>query len=67
MIRTTFVSVLLAFMVSSAFAAEPGRLTGGEKYDIPHWFKQSFLEFAEDAADAAEADRHAMVFVHAPE
>jgi hypothetical protein len=51
----------------NAQSSAPGRITGGEKYEIPAWFKDSFLEFAEDAAQAAEADRHALVFIHAPE
>ena len=45
----------------------PGKFTGGVKYDIPEWFKDSFLELADDAAEAAAADRHAMWFIHAPE
>jgi hypothetical protein len=44
-----------------------GKLVGGVKYEIPGWFKDSFLELESDAAEAAEADRHAIVFVHAPE
>ena len=32
--------------------AQQGAITGGEKYDIPEWFKDSFLEIAEDALDA---------------
>ena len=56
--------VLVAF---GAAAQAAGTLTGGEKYDIPSWFKQSFLELAEDAEEAAEADKHALVFIHSPE
>jgi hypothetical protein len=44
-----------------------GTLTGGEKYEIPGWFKESFLEFSDDAGEAAEADKHALILVHAPE
>jgi len=58
--------LLLAFAIalSSVRAAEPGRVTGGTKYTIPAWFKTSFLELTEDAAEAAEADRHLMLFMH---
>ena len=58
-------SVLLATFACVTLAA--GTLTGGEKYEIPGWFKESFLEFADDAEEAAEADKHALVFIHSPE
>ena len=48
-------------------AEERGRLTGGIRYTLPDWFKQSFLELADDAAEAAEADKHVMLFIHADE
>ena len=56
---------MLAAFTSVTLAA--GTLTGGEKYQIPGWFKESFLEFSEDAVEAAEADKHALVFIHSPE
>jgi hypothetical protein len=57
--------VLLATFACVTLAA--GTLTGGEKYEIPGWFKESFLEFSDDAEEAAEADKHALVFIHSPE
>ena len=57
--------VMLAAFTSVTLAA--GTLTGGEKYQIPGWFKESFLEFSDDAVEAAEADKHALVFIHSPE
>ena len=56
-----------SLVANFAGATEPGRLTGGEKYEIPHWFKDSFLELADDAAEAAEADKHAVLFMYLDE
>jgi thioredoxin-related protein len=67
------VTVMLLFLallgggVLAASAAESGRLTGGIRYEIPAWFKTSFLDLAEDAAEAAEADKHVLLFMHLDE
>lgn len=37
-------------------------MTGGIAHEMPAWFKDSFLEIAEDAEEAGEADRHVMIF-----
>jgi hypothetical protein len=61
-------AVVLGALGASAVGAQPaGRMTGGQQYEIPEWFTQSFLDIADDAAEAAEADRHAMLFIHADE
>ena len=39
-----------------------GRITGGVPHQAPEWFKESFLEIAEDVDEATEADRHVMLF-----
>ena len=71
MMTRTLVSVLLAIALAApglnAADTPPGRLTGGEKYTVPGWFKESFLELSEDAAEAAQADRHLMLFMHLDE
>jgi thioredoxin-related protein len=60
---------LLLFVSTATHAANEavGKLTGGEKYVLPGWFKDSFLEMSEDASEAAEADRHLMLFMHLDE
>ena len=57
-----FILLTLA-TATGATATSPGKLTGGIAYQLPDWFKESFLELAEDAAEAAEADRHVMLFM----
>lgn len=62
--------ILVIALIVGAGAVEAqtvGTITGGEKYEIPEWFTQSFLDIADDAAEAAEADRHAMLFIHSEE
>ncbi|MCB1639519.1 MAG: thioredoxin fold domain-containing protein, partial [Thiothrix sp.] len=44
-----------------------GKVTGGEAYAIPDWFKQSFLDIAEDAEEAGAEGRHVMLFFHLDE
>ena len=65
MLRTIGLSILLALGLSSvAVAEEPrvGQVTGGAHHQMPDYFKESFLEFADDAEEAAEADKHVLLF-----
>ncbi|HEY5720603.1 MAG TPA: thioredoxin fold domain-containing protein, partial [Gammaproteobacteria bacterium] len=55
---------LLCLLAAAVAAAERGRLVGGSSYALPGWFKQSFLELADDASEAAEADKHVLLFMH---
>ncbi len=59
--------LLLGAFTAVTLSAETGRLTGGKRYEIPGWFKSSFLELADDAAEAAEADKHVMLYMHLDE
>lgn len=45
-------------------ATTPGKVTGGINYEIPNWFKESFLEIADDVEEAAEENKHVMLFMH---
>jgi thioredoxin-related protein len=44
--------------------ATPGKMTGGQAFHIPDWFKVSFLEIDEDAREASEAGKHLLLFMH---
>ena len=57
----------LGILLALEAVAATGRLTGGVRYQIPDWFKSSFLEFSEDAAEAGAAGRHVMLFLHLDE
>lgn len=54
-------------MPATAAEAPRGRLAGGQAYDLPGWFKKSFLDLREDAQEAGERGRHAMLFMHLKE
>jgi thioredoxin-related protein len=57
-------AALLLLAALPLCAQTTGRVTGGLQYEPPEWFKQSFLEIAEDVAEADEAGRHVMLFFH---
>lgn len=39
-----------------------GSIVGGVAHALPEWFKESFLEIADDVDEAAESGRHVMLF-----
>jgi len=51
-------------LAQTSAAPAAGRITGGVEYEPPEWFKESFLEIAEDVDEAKEAGRHVMLFFH---
>ncbi len=62
--------VLLAALAAAptvAAEAPKGRMTGGVVYDLPSWFKKSFLALRDDAKEAGAQGRHAMLFMHLKE
>lgn len=44
-------------------AAEKGKVSGGLAHSYPDWFKDSFLDFKEDASEAAEEGKHTILFM----
>ncbi|CAA6825773.1 MAG: thioredoxin SoxW [uncultured Thiotrichaceae bacterium] len=68
LIKTSFTLVMAClFFVPHAFAKEPeterGKVLGSVMPEHPSWFKESFLEIADDAAEAGEANKHAILFM----
>lgn len=53
----------LAGLGHTATAAQ-GKLTGGIASEHPDWFKESFLDIAEDVEEAGESGRHVLLFMH---
>ena len=53
-------------LVSIPQASEiaPGKSFGARSSEKPHWFKESFLEFEEDVAEAAASSRRVMIYFH---
>lgn len=56
--------VCCALFSLQAAVAETGKLTGGKQAEFPSWFKESFLDIASDAEEAAEAGKHVILFMH---
>lgn len=63
-------SLLLAFTLCSLStgalwaATPPGKIVGGKVSEHPAWFKESFLDIAEDVNEAAESGKHVILFMH---
>ncbi len=56
-----FFCLSIAFSTSSA-AAE-GKVTGGKMSSFPDWFKESFLDIAADVGEAADENKHVILFM----
>lgn len=54
--------VMLALMSASLPAAEKAELRGVGQFEIPAWFKNSFLDLPEDVAEAAREDKRLMLY-----
>lgn len=64
---TIFAMTVASFMPATAAEAPRGRLTGGQQYELPGWFKSSFLILNEDVEEATQQGRHLMLFMHLDE
>ena len=59
------IPLLFSLLPSTVFSEPPaGKMTGGTEVVYPAWFKESFLDFREDAAEAAAEDKHLLLFFH---
>jgi len=54
---------LLSFMMSAIQANTKGNFTGGSEHGMPQWFKASFMEFQDDVEEAADENKHVMLFM----
>ncbi len=57
-----FLLVLLTGQIWTAMAADRGRVTGGVPHEVPSYFKESFLEIADDVDEASEQGKHVLLF-----
>ena len=56
--------ILLGIASFPVTAVELGKGTGGISFETPDWFKDSFLEIAEDVEEATESGKHVLLFFH---
>ncbi len=54
---------LVGLWLPLAVSAE-GKVTGGKMSTHPEWFKESFLDIAEDVSEAAEGGKHVILFMY---
>lgn len=64
LLAATLLAALLAAALPPPAAASEGKIVGTAGYDIPPWFKDSFLDLEEDAIEAGDEGRHLLVFFH---
>ncbi len=57
-------AVLLPLQAVPANEHQTGRFYGAIQSEKPAWFKESFLEFEQDVAEAREAGRRVMLYFH---
>lgn len=55
---------LVLGLVLSGGSFATGKVTGGVMSQHPEWFKESFLDIAEDVEEAAEEGKHVILFMH---
>jgi thioredoxin-related protein len=65
-LRMAGMALVLSLCTLGVVQAEQarGKIVGGQVSEHPAWFKESFLDIAEDVDEAAAADRHLMLFLH---
>ncbi|MBT8434979.1 MAG: thioredoxin fold domain-containing protein [Gammaproteobacteria bacterium] len=63
---TTLLLLLLVISLQAGMASEVtmGKFRGAIPSEKPDWFKESFLEFEDDVAEAAAAGRRVMLYFH---
>lgn len=62
-ILSIFAVLMTLFFMSTNAYAQKGKVTGGLHHEMPDWFKESFLDMAEDIEEAKEEDKHVILFM----
>jgi len=56
------IALYLVALNASATELQRGTITGGVVHEAPEWFKESFLEIADDVDEATEENKHVLLF-----
>lgn len=68
MLRILITSLIFCFSTPLLMAAEPaqkrGEFKGANFFEMPPWFKQSFLDVSADVEEAAESGKRLMLYFH---
>jgi len=63
--KFVFIWVLSGLLsILQADNVKPGAYLGAESAETPGWFKESFLDFEEDVAEAATENKRVMIYFH---
>ncbi len=65
MVKNTLLALLLLLGTGQAMSADSpqrGSIVGGVEHQVPDWFKESFLEIADDVEEATDEGRHVLLF-----
>jgi len=63
---SSIICLILLFLLQPLSAEEKkhGQMLGAKTSEAPEWFKESFLEFEEDVAEATEEGKRVMLYFH---
>jgi len=65
--NATFLKILFLFSFVlcnlQANITPKGNFTGQSEHGMPQWFKESFMEFEDDVEEAADQNKHVMLFM----
>ncbi|WXU00179.1 MAG: hypothetical protein Ctma_0890 [Catillopecten margaritatus gill symbiont] len=56
--------LMLVSIINLPASAKEGKIIGGVTHSMLPWFKDSFLELAEDVDEAIESNKHVLLFFH---
>jgi len=56
--------IISLFLLLGQTTFASGKVTGGLMSKHPSWFKESFLDIGEDVSEAADNDKHVILFMH---
>lgn len=59
---TLLLITLFSLPLYAADSPKRGQITGGVVHTAPDWFKESFLEIADDVDEATDANKHVLLF-----
>lgn len=62
--RLGLLALVLNGFVAVSVQAATGQLTGGQISVHPSWFKESFLDIADDVEEASDSDKHVILFMY---
>ncbi len=51
-------------LIHSVASAEKAPMLGAKHFELPSWFKPSFLDIGEDVTEAAESNKRVLLFFH---